>query len=99
MSGKTVSPDEVDGFYQTTKMKAVPSSSKSTRLNKVRGNVEGSEVLELAKQQEKEKLVKIEAKEKSLKEKGDKVELYYRCKIICNCGGSSCHASGLKKTS
>lgn len=97
MSGKTVSPDEVDGFYQTTKMKAVPSSSKSTRLNKVRGSVEGSEVLELAKQQEKEKLVKIEAKEKRLKEKGDKVELYYRCKIICNCGGSPCHASGLKQ--
>ena len=63
-------------------MKAVPSSSKFTNFDKVRGSVVGSEVLELAKQQEKKKLVKIKAKEKRLKKKGDQVELFYKCKII-----------------
>ena len=78
-------------------MKAVPSSSKFIYFDKVRGSVVGSEVLELAKQQEKKKLVKIKAKEKRLKKKGDQVELFYKCKIIRNCGGSPCHASGLKQ--
>ena len=77
-------------------MKNVPSSSKFNNFDKVRGSVVGSEVLELAKQQEKKKLVKIKAKEKRLKKKGDQVELIYKCEMIRNCGGSPCYASGLK---
>ena len=43
-------------------MKAVPSSSKFTNFDKVRGSVVGSEVLELAKQQEKKSWLRLRPK-------------------------------------
>lgn len=42
-------------------------------------------------------MVKIEAEKRTLKDKKDKVELHYRCKILCNCGGSPYHVIGLKQ--
>ena len=93
LSGKSLSPDEVPGFYKVDRIKPKRTTSKAKRVTQVHGSLEGTEILELLKEFEAKKKMKIEAKEK----RDQKKSSYFRCKIVCNCDVTPCEASGLKQ--
>ena len=91
-----VSPEEVPGFLTIEKVK-VPAKKKAVRLTQVHGSMEGSKILELREEAEKQQKVKEAEKLKKRMGKSDQKSSFVRCKESCVCESETCQASGLKQ--
>ena len=86
LSGQSLSPDEVPGFYTIEKVKEKQSTtSKAKRITQVYVSLKGTEILAKVRELETIKQMKLEEKVKRNEKKEFAISSYFRCKIVCNC--------------